>query len=203
MKDNWFENESDDDNLHVEESGSETENNDSQKAEEIDLENLEIGDPNEKYTQKRSYSSRSNMVWSSTPSYSSATKRYSNVIGTPGLTDFTKNVVSIEDAFLCFISEEMLKKILLYSIIERNANRASDDSFEEITMIELKAFIGLLRIAGLLGKSRKSIKSLWNRSPLESPIFRATMSRNRFETIVSCLRFDDKTTRDERKQTNR
>jgi hypothetical protein len=97
----------------------------------------------------------------------------------------------------------MLKKILLYSNIEGNANRASDDSFEEITMIELKAFIGLLLIAGLLGKSRKSIKSLWNRSPFESPIFRAPMSRNRFETIVSCLRFDGKTTRDERKQTNR
>jgi hypothetical protein len=82
MKNNWFENESDDDNLHVEESGSETENNDSQTSEEeeeIDLENLEIGDPNEKYTQNRSYSSRSNMVWSSTPSYSSATKRYRNV----------------------------------------------------------------------------------------------------------------------------
>ncbi len=29
------------------------------------------------------------------------------------------------------------------------------------------------------------------------------MSRNRFETIVSCLRFDGKTTRNERKQTDK
>ena len=38
---------------------------------------------------------------------------------------------------------------------------------------------------------------------MESPVFRATMSRNRFETIVSCLRFDDKTTREERKNADK
>ena len=37
-------------------------------------------------------------------------------------------------------------------------------------------------------------------SPRESPIFRAIMSRNRFKMIAFCLRFDDKATRDERKQ---
>ncbi len=100
------------------------------------------------------------MVWSSTPSYSSRIKLYRNVIGTLGSIELTKNVVSIEDAFLCFISKEILKKILLYSNIEGNANRTSCDSFEEITIIELKGFNGLLLIAGLLGKSRKSINSL-------------------------------------------
>jgi len=70
-------------------------------------------------------------------------------------------------------------------------------------MINLKGFIGLLIPAGLLGKSRKSIRSFWSMSPLESPIFRARMSRNRFEMIASCLRFNDKATRDERKQTDK
>jgi hypothetical protein len=51
-----------------------------------------------------------------------------------------------------------------------------------------------------LGKSKKNITALWKRSPLESPIFKATMSRSRFEKIISCLKFDDKTTREERKK---
>ncbi|CAF0800781.1 unnamed protein product [Rotaria sordida] len=209
MDDNWLDGRSDDsDNAHVEESGSETENIDSETTEneeEIDLEklNLEESDPDENYTQGCSYSSRSDMVLSSTPSYSSTTKHHANVNLTSGLTELTAHVASVEDAFLCFISEEMLKKILLYSNTAEISNRTLDDSFEEISMVELKGFIGLLLISGLLGKSRKSIKSLWTRNSLESPVFRAIISRNRFETIVFYLRFDDKTTREERKNTDK
>jgi hypothetical protein len=200
MDNDWFDDESDASaNTNAEESASETDNVDSETTEdeeEIDLEKLNLG---ENYTQGRSYSSRSDMLWSSTPSYSLTTKHHSNINLTSGPTRFAANVASVEDAFLCFISEEMLKKILLHSNTSGNSSKTSDDSFEEISLVELKGFIGLLLISGLLGKSRKSIKSLWNRSPLESPVFRATMSRNRFETIVSCLRFDDKLTREERK----
>ncbi|CAF3046552.1 unnamed protein product [Rotaria sp. Silwood2] len=60
--------------------------------------------------------------------------------------------------------------------------------------------MGLLLLAGVLGKSKKNVKSLWRSSSLESTIFTATMSRNRFEQIISCLRFDDKATREERKR---
>ncbi|CAF1514241.1 unnamed protein product [Rotaria sordida] len=70
-------------------------------------------------------------------------------------------------------------------------------------MMELQAFIGLLLLAGLLGKSKIDLKCLWRRSPLESPIFKATMSRSRFQNIISRLRFDDKITREERKRTDK
>ena len=86
--------------------------------------------------------------------------------------------------------------------MELNRNSTFNKT-EEITMIELKAAIGILLFAGLLGNSKKSIKSLWRTSPLQSPIFKATMSRNRFEKILSCLRFDDKATREERRKTDK
>ncbi|CAF1501727.1 unnamed protein product [Rotaria sordida] len=70
-------------------------------------------------------------------------------------------------------------------------------------MMELQAFIGLLLLAGLLGKSKIDLKCLWRTSPLESPIFKATMSRSRFQNIISRLRFDDKITREERKRTDK
>lgn len=204
MDNDWFGDEGDEsDSTHGKESGSETEDVDSETREdeeEIDLEKLNL---EENYTQGRSYSSRSDMAWSSDPSYSLTTRHHSDINLASGPTEFAANAVSVEDAFLCFISEEMFKKILLYSNTPGNSSRTSDGGFEEISLVELKGFIGLLLISGLLGKSRKSIKSLCSRSPLESSVFRATMSRNRFETIVSCLRFDDKLTREERKKTDK
>ncbi|CAF4367258.1 unnamed protein product [Rotaria sordida] len=137
MDDNWLDDKSDDsDNAHAEESGSESENIDretTENEEEIDLEklNLEESDPDENYTQGCSYSSRSDMVWSSIPSYSSTTKYHANVNLTSGPTELTAHVVSVEDAFLCFISEEMLKKILLYSNTTGISNRTLDDSLKK------------------------------------------------------------------------
>ncbi|CAF3941954.1 unnamed protein product [Adineta steineri] len=189
-------------------SGSETHDAQSETSEdesEIDLleiDRLEI-DTNKDFSKKTSFSFRSGMIWFSIPSHPRKTKFSSAATEKSGVTEFTKNITSIEDVFLCFVSVEMLNKIMVYSNMEGERNKASDDEWEAITLIELKAFIGLLLLAGLMGKSKKSIKSLWNRNPLESPIFRATMSRNRFETILSTIRFDNKITREERKQTDK
>ena len=40
-----------------------------------------------------------------------------------GPTVFTKHVASVEDALLCFMSEEILNKILFYSNMERIVTR--------------------------------------------------------------------------------
>ncbi len=56
---------------------------------------------------------------------------------------------------LCFISEEILKKILLHSNIHRNENGTSDDNTEEVTMIWLKGFIGGDDLFGFPGNPKK------------------------------------------------
>lgn len=198
----WIE-DSDSDDLDGEESGSETENRESETSEdddEIDLENFEL---DEDSTRKSLYSSKSGMIWSSIPCSSTKTNSFNDTIEKTGPTKPTEEASSIEDVFICFMSEKMLQKILIYSNMEYSRNIAPNEKLEEITMMELKAFIGLLLLAGLLGESKKNLRTLWRTSPLESPIFKATMSRNRFEKIMSCLRFDDKTTREERKQTDK
>ncbi|CAF4764725.1 unnamed protein product [Rotaria sp. Silwood1] len=143
------------------------------------------------------------MTWSSMPHHSNNTNCSNDTIEKAGLTEITEHVSSIEDAFIYFMSEKILQKILIYSNMEYTRNINSNEKPAEITMIELKAFTGLLLLAGLLGKSKTNLKCLWRRSPLESPIFKAVMSRSRFEEIMSCLRFDDKTTREERKRTDK
>ena len=192
--------ESDEDRFDDPNSGSEMADGESQTSDdddEIDLENLKLDDDSAK---RSLYTCKSGITWSSIPTSSMKMNSSDDMIEKPGPTKLTEGVTSIEDAFICFISEKIKQKILVYSNMERVRNTPSNQESDEITMIELKAFIGLLLLSGLLGKSKKNIKSLWKRSPLESPIFKATMSRSRFEKIMSCLRFDDKTTREERKK---
>jgi hypothetical protein len=200
---NLIEDESDSDYFDDQESGSESENGESQTSEdddEIDLEDLKLNDDS---TRKSLYSSSSGMTWSSIPHRLMKINSSNDTIEKAGPTDITEDVSSIEDAFICFMSKKIIQKNLIYSNMEYTQNIASNEKPQEITMMELKAFIGLLLLAGLLGKSKKNLKSLWRRSPLESPIFKATMSRSRFERIISCLRFDDKTIIEDRKRTDK
>jgi hypothetical protein len=184
-------------------SGSETGDGESRTSDdddEIDLENLKLDDDS---TWKSSYTSSSGMIWSSTPYHSTKHDFSNDVIQKAGLTNTSENISSVEDAFMCFMPNKLLEKILDYSNLEYTHKNTSKKKTEEITIIELKAFIGLLLLAGLLGKSKIDLKCLWRRSPLEPPIFKATMSRTRFQDIISCLRFDDKRTREERKRTDK
>jgi hypothetical protein len=198
-----IEDESDSDYFDDQENGSETEDGESQTSEdddEIDLKNLKLNDDS---TWPSSYSSRSGMTWSSIPHRSTKTNTSNDTVEKAGLTEITENISFIEDAFICLISEKILQKVLIYSNLEYTQNIGSNENMKEITMMELKAFIGLLLLAGFLGKSKTDLKCLWRRSPLESLIFKATMSRSCFQNIISYLRFDDKTTREERKRTDK
>ncbi|UJR28884.1 hypothetical protein I4U23_010104 [Adineta vaga] len=196
---NRIEEDSESDDVNDEQSGSEIENDESQTTDaddEIDLEDLKVSGDS---TRKSSYTSKSGMIWSSISSTSTKTKPFSGNIEKSGPTKLTENIASIEDAFICLMSEKILQKILIYSNMEYERNIKLDEK-EEITMLELKASIGLLLLAGLLGRSRSDLHSLWKTSPLESPIFKATISKSRFDKIIACLRFDDKSTREERKK---
>ena len=130
--------------------------------EEIDLENLKL---NDKFTWQSSYSSKYGITWSSYSNRAANTDSSNDRVVKSGLTEVTANITSIENTFLCFMPEKML---------------------------ELKAFIELLLLAGLLGKAKADLKCLWRRSPIESPMFKATMSRSRFQQTIACLQFDDK-----------
>ena len=64
-----------------------------------------------------------------------------------------------------FITQLTLEKTLIYSNLEHAHKNTPKEGIEEITIKELKAFIGLLLLAGLLGKTKTDLKCLWRRSP--------------------------------------
>ena len=65
-------------------------------------------------------------------------------------------------------------------------------------MVALHAYFGLRLLAGVYRSYGECITQLWNEKN-GRPIFRATMSLKTFKMIQSCLRFDDKVDREERR----
>ena len=65
--------------------------------------------------------------------------------------------------------------------------------------VEIRAIIGLLLTAGHLKQQFVNVNVLWNEI-YESPIFRATMSKNRFKFLLKFIRFVDKSTRTVRRE---
>lgn len=67
-------------------------------------------------------------------------------------------------------------------------------------MIEIKAFIGLLLLAGLLRSNRQILEEFWSSDGMGVEMFRTELPLKRFKFILGCCRFDDKETRNEQKQ---
>lgn len=68
---------------------------------------------------------------------------------------------------------------------------------------EINALIGLLLLSSILKSNDENMESLFTRDEFSRPIFRATMSLNRYKALVGALRFDDAQTREERKTTDK
>lgn len=104
------------------------------------------------------------------------------------------------DSWSLLVNNTMLESVVRYTNTEmcrRFQNVANLEAHhEEIDLFELKAFIGLLYLAGLRNQTHSSLSDLWS---FEFGYFRCTMSLKRFTFILSCLRFDDKDTRNDRK----
>ncbi|KAL4153044.1 hypothetical protein QTP88_000877 [Uroleucon formosanum] len=64
---------------------------------------------------------------------------------------------------------------------------------------EMKAVFGLLYMAGVMKSSHQNLSDLWARDGTGVDFFRSTMCLTRFQFILRALRFDDITTRNERR----
>ncbi len=87
--------------------------------------------------------------------------------------------------------------LLVYQ--EWNATHEKKLKWKETDAIEMRALIGLFILAGVFHGNLEYCRELWS-TENGRPIFAATMSENRFEDLVHYMRFDDKTTRSERKK---
>ncbi|XP_043529513.1 piggyBac transposable element-derived protein 4-like isoform X2 [Frieseomelitta varia] len=100
--------------------------------------------------------------------------------------------IFIDDNIIRIITECTNIKIDLYSSNKKHAYRTDET--------EIKALIGLLLLAGSIRSGHQNIRDLWDTKALGVDIFRTTMSYHRFSLLLTCLRFDDVTTRHHRRK---
>ena len=120
--------------------------------------------------------------------------------GEPGIKVDINDQASSWDYFNLFIGEDVLEEMMrqtnLYAAQYKEA--AGDNikpnnllkDWKNITIPELKVFIGLLFLMGVVKKP--DVKSYWSTNPLiETPFFGKTMARNRFEAILMAFHLND------------
>lgn len=146
-------------------------------------------------------------VWKTIqPPQNSRTRAHNIVSHLPGVKRAAKNAKSPMEAWNIFFTDDMLQSIVIFTNceidrIKENYSRERNANSTNIT--EMKALIGLLFLAGLLKSSHLNTENLWSRDGTGIEIFPCVMSQQRFKFLLRCLRFDDKSDREERKKVDR
>ena len=107
---------------------------------------------------------------------------------------------SVIDSFRNFVDDPFLDHILFHTNLHAREIKLTSPSFRwenDLQKSEFLAFIGLLILAGVQKCKSQNLPELWDLQ-WGLPVFRATMSYRRFTDILRALRFDDKSTRQQR-----
>ncbi|CAK1592576.1 unnamed protein product [Parnassius mnemosyne] len=104
--------------------------------------------------------------------------------------------------------DEMLHQILTWTnakiyIYKTKFARSNRPELNDLDLVELKAFIGLLFYSAVLKSNHEDTSYLFALDGTGCEIFRCTKSETRFLILLLCLRFDDPNERDEKKKTDK
>lgn len=146
--------------------------------------------------------------WSNEPSRSAVGRQpLRNVIKfTDGPTPHVQPK-SVRDSFELFVTNQMITDIVNFTNLEASSKMSDSAPYILREWIdtcpeEIYAYIGLLIAAGVHRSNNVDIRDLWSESRGPA-IFRATMGRERFELLTKFLRFDDRSTRQERRESDK
>nr|CAI5831944.1 unnamed protein product [Callosobruchus analis] len=110
------------------------------------------------------------------------------------------------DVFLCLFNDSILEKILIHTNteirIKSEKYKTAKATTSQTSRDELLALFGLLVFSGAQKENHLSARDMFDYK-MSGSIYRATMSCERFNFLIESLRFDDKTTRTERRQLDR
>lgn len=150
------------------------------------------------------FTSSSGKEWFHSPQISAASGRAAAANLFNGIPFEVRRGTNPQDektSFLLFaddLLDEAVRYTNLYArrfIWDYNRQHNSTKTWKPTDRIEIEGFFGLLIIAGVYRRHYSSTVELWS-SRDGHPIFRATMSRERFCLLKRFLRFDDNLRRD-------
>ncbi|XP_045454224.1 piggyBac transposable element-derived protein 4-like [Melitaea cinxia] len=141
-----------------------------------------------------------------------------HVMGNKGAA---KDITNPIQGWSLYFTNEVLGKIVEHTYAEIAVQQKNYKGFQEeegeevigsssstlsfvklVSLTELKALFGFYYLAGVFKMNDMNTKEIFDKHSGVA-LFRAIMSRCRFEFLTNCLRFDDKQTREERRVNDR
>ncbi|XP_073401078.1 uncharacterized protein [Dendrobates tinctorius] len=112
----------------------------------------------------------------------------------PGVIGSARKAKTAVEFWSNLITDSMLETIVRFTnqyidTIKEQFSRERDITNTDV--IELKAFIGLLYLAGAFRANRQSLEELWGTDGDGIEKFSLVMNLKRFKVLIRCLRFDD------------
>lgn len=106
-----------------------------------------------------------------------------------GSINTPREVENVKQVFELFFDDQII------NLIVKHTNKKIDEKYTDSNSYrtnpeEIRTFIGVHILMGALNDSKQPLKYLYSKS-LGRGIYRSAISRNRFEMLISCLRFDD------------
>ncbi|KAB0805145.1 hypothetical protein PPYR_02115, partial [Photinus pyralis] len=131
------------------------------------------------------------------------TKGKNVVTQAAGVTTIAKNANTVLDSWKLYFPDSILEKIVectnrYIAKMRPRYSRARDAADTDV--VEIKAVLGLLYLAGVQRSSHINLRDLWMQDGTGVEYFRLTMGLNRFQFILRALRFDNVNDREFRKQ---
>ena len=168
---------------------------------EIDADELEPDDASE-FPSSDIFLAPSGTQWTQNVGPDRGRANATNVfVGSPFQVKRGIHPTTERESVLMFFDEIIDDSVIYTNLYARrrvgNYNRQNNSSkvWKATDRVEIEAFFGLLILAGAFKAHHRSTVDLWSQRDGQ-PIFRATMSRQRFCELKSFLRFDDTLRRD-------
>ena len=161
--------------------------NSSQNAEYESMQKENLYPPN---THNKSTLSKGGTVWENLPPNADGRISRRNIVLTrPRTKQFILAIVdTVLDVFKELWGHQNLEYVLRFTKAEALRQEITDFS---ISKQELNAFFGLCFLRRVFKERNEPLPSFW-KSDHGLPFFRETMSRNKFQSILRYIRFDDK-----------
>lgn len=124
----------------------------------------------------------------------------------PGPAGMAKELSQPKDLFYLFVEEEMINVIVQYTNVEidikKNKYKTSKYTTTQTSANEIKALLGLLIQSAGLKSNHLPTRTLFD-TLRSAKTYKACMSAERFDFLLRCMRFDDRNTRQERRESDR